>query len=120
MQPVAIHHVSVNVSDVDASIAFYVGVLGGTLRGDRPDFSFGGAWIDLGPNQVHLIEGQVPESLGQHFAVQVRDLDGVVAEVRAKGLLVSDPVPVGANRQAFVNDPDENTVELHEVGSAAG
>jgi catechol 2,3-dioxygenase-like lactoylglutathione lyase family enzyme len=116
----AIHHVSVNVSDVDASIAFYTDVLGGSLRDDRPDFSFGGAWIDLGPHQVHLIEGQVPESLGQHFAIQVHDLDDTVAELRASGLTVSDPVPVSANRQAFVNDPDGNTVELHEVGTAVG
>lgn len=118
MQPVAIHHVSVNVSNVEVSIAFYTDALGGSLRDDRPDFSFGGAWIDLGPNQVHLIEGQVPESLGQHFAIQVRDLDDVVAELRSNGLAVSDPVPVGPSRQAFVNDPDGNTVELHEVGTA--
>lgn len=120
MQPLAIHHVSVNVSRVDDSIAFYRDVLGGTMREDRPDFSFGGAWIDLGPSQVHLIEGRVPESLGQHFAVQVRNLDDTVAELRSKGLTVSDPVPVGPNRQAFVNDPDGNTVELHQVGPTTG
>ena len=119
MQPVAIHHVSVNVSDVEACVTFYTELLGGSLRDDRPDFSFGGAWIDLGPNQVHLIEGRVPESLGQHFAVQVRDLDETVSELRSKGAVVSDPIPVGRNRQAFVNDPDGNTVELHEVGTAA-
>lgn len=118
MQPVAIHHVSVNVSDVEAGIGFYTDLLGGSMRDDRPNFSFGGAWIDFGPSQVHLIEGQVPASLGQHFAVQVRDLDATVAELRAKGATVSDPVPVGPNRQAFVNDPDGNTVELHEVGVA--
>jgi glyoxylase I family protein len=120
MRPVAIHHVSVNVSNVDASLAFYTDVLGGSLRDDRPDFSFGGAWIDIGPQQVHLIEGRVPDSLGQHFAIQVRDLDDTVTELRSSGLVVSDPVPVGSNRQAFVNDPDGNTVELHEVGTAVG
>jgi len=119
MQPVAIHHVSVNVSDVEAGIAFYKDMLGGSMRDDRPDFSFGGAWIDFGPSQVHLIEGQVPASLGQHFAVQVQDLDTTVAELRSRGATVSDPVPVGPNRQAFLNDPDGNTVELHEVGAAA-
>lgn len=118
MEPLAIHHVSVNVSDVDAGVAFYTDVLGGTLRDDRPDFGFGGAWIDLGPQQVHLIEAPAPPNMGQHFAIRVGDLDVVVDELRSKGLGVSDPVGVGSGRQAFVNDPAGNVVELHEVGAS--
>jgi glyoxylase I family protein len=117
MQPLAIHHVSVNVADVDAGVAFYTDVLGGTVRDDRPDFGFGGAWINLGTQQVHLIEAEVPPNMGQHFAIRVGDLDAVVEELRSKGLTVGDPMPVGPNRQTFVNDPAGNTVELHEVGS---
>jgi len=114
VQPLAVHHVSVNVPDVTAATAFYTEVLGGTLRGDRPDFGFGGAWIDLGATQVHLIEGAAPPALGQHFAVAVADLDGAVAELRARGLGVDGPVPVGTGRQALVADPAGNTVELFE------
>ena len=117
MEPLAIHHVSVNVADVEAAVAFYTGTLGGTLRDDRPDFSFGGAWIDLGGQQVHLIEAPVPQNLGQHFAIRVDDLDSVVSELRSKGLDVGEPVAVGTNRQTFVNDPAGNSVELHEVGA---
>lgn len=116
MQPLAVHHVSVNVSDVSVSSAFYTGVLGGRVRDDRPDFSFGGAWIDLGSTQVHLIEAAVPPSFGQHFAILVDDLDAAVAEVRAKGLTVRDPVEVGPDRQTFVEDPDGNSIELHQLG----
>jgi glyoxylase I family protein len=119
MDPLALHHVSVNVDDVDAAVAFYVGALGGTVRDDRPQFGFGGAWINLGSGQVHLIEAPVPPNMGQHFAVRVGDLDAVVRELRSKGLRVSDPSDVGPNRQTFVNDPAGNTVELHEVGSAS-
>lgn len=115
MQPLSIHHVSINVSDVDAGVAFYTDVLGGTVRGDRPDFGFGGAWIDLGDSQVHLIEAAVPADLGQHFAVQVADIDAAVAEVRAQGVAVGNPSVVGAGRQAFLADPSGNTIELHEV-----
>jgi len=116
MEPLAIHHVSVNVPDVDEAVAFYTGVLGGTRRDDRPELGIAGAWIDLGPQQVHLIEAPVPRSLGQHFAVQVGDLDAVVEELRAKGLKVGDPTTVGRNRQTFVDDPAGNAVELHQVG----
>jgi len=115
MQPLAVHHVSINVSDVDAALAFYVGRLGLARRPDRPDFPFGGAWLDCGHQQVHLIEGTTPPPVGQHFAVLVEDLDATVGELRSSGLDVSDPSPVGTGRQSFVNDPDGNTVELHQA-----
>ena len=113
MKPLAVHHVSINVDDVDAAIAFYTDVLGMSVRGDRPDFGFGGAWLDAGGQQLHLIEGEVPADHGQHFAVLVDDLDAAVAEVRSKGVEVTDPSPVGAGRQAFLSDPAGNGIELH-------
>jgi catechol 2,3-dioxygenase-like lactoylglutathione lyase family enzyme len=116
MKPLAVHHVSINVDDVDAAMRFYVDALGLTPRSDRPAFSFGGAWLDIGGQQVHLIEAAVPPDQGQHFAIQVADLDATVAELRGRGLDVTDPKPVAHNRQAFVNDPAGNLVELHEVG----
>lgn len=118
MQPLCVHHVSINVSDVDASVAFYTSAIGGTVRDDRPDFRFGGAWIDLGTTQVHLIQAAVPQNLGQHFAVLYDDLDAVVAALRLQGIEVADPSPVGANRQTFVHDPDGNMVELHQQGTS--
>ena len=119
MQPLGVHHVSVNVADVDTALDFYVGALGFRQRRDRPDFGIGGAWLDVGSQQVHLVEGVVPEACGQHFAIWVGDLDEVVGELRGRGLAVSDPMSVGAgpNRQAFVNDPFGNTVELHQAGA---
>lgn len=120
MEPLGIHHVSINVTDAARSIAFYTEVLGGTVRADRPDFGFGGAWIDLGPQQLHLIEAPVPANHGQHLAVRVADLGATVDELRSGGVAVSDPSPVGSSLQAFLVDPDGNQVELHEVGGAAG
>ena len=117
MEPLAIHHVSINVTEVESGIAFYTDVLGGTLRPDRPDLGVAGAWIDLGTQQVHLIEAPVPRNLGQHFAIRVGDLDAVVDELRSRGIEVGDPVGVGGNRQTFVNDPSGNAVELHQVGA---
>lgn len=117
MEPLAVHHVSINVSDPATSVAFYTQVIGGTIRSDRPDFSFGGAWIDLGAAQVHLIEAPVPPNQGQHFAVLYADLDAAVGELRTKGFELDDPVPVGPDRQTFIQDPDGNLIELHEVGT---
>lgn len=115
MTPLAVHHVSVNVDDVDAAIAFYTDVLGLTVRRDRPDFGFGGAWLDAGGQQVHLIEGDVPPRRGQHFAILVDDLGATVDELRGRGLKVSEPSPVGSSLQSFVHDPAGNMIELHEA-----
>ena len=115
MRPLAVHHVSINVDDVEAALAFYTDLLGLSARTDRPDFAFGGAWLDAGGQQVHLIEGAPPAGLGQHFALLVDDLDGTVAELRERAVEVSDPKPVGSSRQAFLTDPSGNLVELHQV-----
>ena len=39
MRPLAVHHVSINVDDVDAADRFYTDVLGLRRRTDRPDFA---------------------------------------------------------------------------------
>lgn len=119
MRPLGVHHVSLNVDDVEAALAFYVDDLGLTVRADRPDFDFGGAWLDVGGQQVHLIEGAVPTQRGQHFALEVADIDAAVAELRARGLTVTDPVSVGRARQAFLDDPSGNRVELQQRPTGA-
>ncbi len=116
MEPLGVHHVSINVDDAEAAIAFYTDVLGCTERDDRPDFGFGGAWLDLGGQQIHLLEVPVPDDRGQHFAVLVADLGDAVSEIRAKGVTVGDPSPVGRSMQAFLHDPAGNMVELHQPG----
>ena len=85
MQPLAVHHVSITVTDVDTAFAFYTDVLGLVPRHDRPDFGFGGAWLDAGGQQLHLVEGRPPEDRGQHFALRVADLDETVVELRGRG-----------------------------------
>ena len=118
MRPLAVHHVSINVSDVEEALRFYTVTLGLTPRDDRPAFGFGGAWLDVGGQQVHLIEGPVPEGRGQHFAILVADLDSTVAELRDRGVEVSDPSPVGSSRQSFLSDPSGNLIELHQAVAA--
>ncbi len=114
MLVVDIHHVSLNVSDTDRSLGFYRDVLG-MAQLQRPDFSFGGAWLDAGNGrQVHLIEAKVPADFGQHMAFHVTDLDVVIDRLRSAGVDVPDPVAVGATgiRQTFVSDPDGNRIEF--------
>jgi glyoxylase I family protein len=118
MRPLAVHHVSINVRDADEAAHFYIDQLGLVRREDRPGFGFGGAWLDAGNQQIHLIEAEPPAAVGQHFALLVEDLDETIAELRGRGVSVSDASPVGTGRQAFLSDPSGNGVELHEAARA--
>ncbi|MEM9516425.1 MAG: VOC family protein [Actinomycetota bacterium] len=109
-----IHHVSINVRDTAEAVEFYTSVLGFDVRADRPDLGFAGAWLDVGDQQVHLLEMRVPDNHGQHYAVAVADLDGAIDHVRQHGVEVSDPRTVGTGRQSFLQDPSGNTIELHQ------
>ncbi|MFI6042327.1 VOC family protein [Nocardia sp. NPDC051321] len=113
----ALHHVSINVRDLDRALRFYVDLLGLTQRTDRPhDLGIEGAWLDVGDRQLHLIvQPDVPPALGQHFALLVDQLDIAVPALRSQGLTVSDPVQIGQGRQSFMSDPDGNVVELHQA-----
>lgn len=113
MKPVGIHHVNLLFEDIDATREFYRETMG-FEEIDRPDFGFPGLWFQMGAQQLHLMEGPAPDSL-QHFALEVDDLDTVLADLAARGLVVSagDPVP-GAGRQAFLRDPTGNLIELNQ------
>ena len=110
-----IHHVSINVSDVERAEAFYVDVLGLTVL-PRPDLGIAGSWLDAGQGrQVHLIESTtIPDDAGQHFAFRVDDIDAECAHLTDQGVELAGPFPVGDARQAFFHDPDHNRLEFNE------
>jgi len=114
MKPSGIHHVSVCVKDVPEAVAFYTDVLGLTVL-DRPDFGFGGAWLDAGGQQVHLMESASSREGGDHFAIRVDDLERAVADIRATGYTVNTVDHMrGAGHQAFLHDPSGNFIELNQ------
>ncbi|HEY6624580.1 MAG TPA: VOC family protein [Acidimicrobiales bacterium] len=116
MRPLGVDHVAINVDDVPGAVAFYTDVLGLSLRTDRPDLGIDGAWLDAGGQQVHLLEAPLPQNLGQHLSLLVSDVDNAVAELRGRGVSVSEAMGVGHDRQAFLADPSGNGVELHQRG----
>jgi catechol 2,3-dioxygenase-like lactoylglutathione lyase family enzyme len=118
MKPTAIHHIAINVDDVEAALDFYIGTLGLIRRTDRPDFGIPGAWLDAGGQQLHVIGAPPPDDRGQHFALRVDDLDAAIGELRDRGIDVTDAFPVGTGRQAFLSDPAGNRIELHQVAGA--
>lgn len=110
-----VHHVSLNVVDIEVAQRFYTDVLEMSLL-PRPDFDFPGAWLDAGEQQLHLIEVadfDAPE--GQHVAFEVDDIASTVSELEARGVDVSTPREIdGVCLQAFFSDPTGNLIELNQ------
>ena len=110
-----VHHVSINVKDVDAALGFYVELLGMELL-PRPELGFPGAWMRAGEQEVHLLQvDSGPPPKQQHFAFKVADVDAVRAALEAAGHNCSQPMEIaGICRQTFARDPSDNLVEFNQ------
>jgi glyoxylase I family protein len=111
----AIHHVSINVKDVEDAKRFYVDLLGCQVL-DRPNLGFPGAWLQVGEQQIHLMGIQSGTPLKeQHFAFHVDKLDTVRAELEQAGIRLSPDREIpGVCVQAFAHDPSGNMVEFNQ------
>lgn len=110
-----IHHVSINVKNVDAAVDFYVGLLNLTLL-DRPDLGFPGAWIQAGAQEIHLLGIDSGDPVKeQHFAFAVLNADAIHTALSEHGFTPSEirEIPCVC-RQFFTHDPSGNMVEFNQ------
>jgi glyoxylase I family protein len=119
-----IHHVSIIVSDTMKALRFYSGVLG-LKTCERPDLPFPGAWLQLGAQQIHLLEVPNPDrnegrpehgGLDRHTAFLVNDLDAVRQQLELQDIYYT--LSKSGRRALFCRDPDGNAVELIQDLSA--
>lgn len=117
-------HASVLIQDTGVSLSFYCGVLGMILDPSRPDLGFPGAWLQIGAQQIHLLELPNPDPIrnrpqhggrDRHLAIAVDDVDALGAR------LESNSIPFSRSRSGrralFCRDPDGNAIEFVEVGA---
>jgi catechol 2,3-dioxygenase-like lactoylglutathione lyase family enzyme len=111
----AVHHISLNVANTSEALAFYVDVLN-FKQIPRPDLGFDGAWLQIGDQQLHLLEVSEHEApTGQHFALRVDDIVAARAHLLSKGVKVSDPSEMqDICSQCFFKDPSGNLLELNQ------
>lgn len=110
---------SVPARDLDASVAFYVDVLG-LEPIPSPRFEVPVRWLRCGSLQVHLYQRDDDDdpSLYQHFGITVTDFMAVYRRVRELAATESvasfaavTELPDGSV-QMYVRDPHGNLVEL--------
>lgn len=130
----AIHHVAVDVTDLERSRRFYQEVLQ-LEEIPRPPFDFPGAWYALGPDgqQVHLIVypnhtlrvGKGLEPRDVHFAVRVPSFREAVAYFQGLGYredaedlfrqIIIRPHATAGFPQLYILDPDRHIIEVNSA-----
>ena len=106
------------VVDLEASEAFYSGVLGLPVVERWPDRE--AVWVMAGHRtRIGLWRPQVGLAGGRggvhvHFAMHIAedDYDAALHELRAKGVNVAEHTFGQSSRAAYLNDPDGHLVEL--------
>ena len=102
-----IHHVSILVSDMERSVAWYQQRLGLTEVMRPSNFITPVRWFELGNEQVHLIPSDEPDAVSpRHFAIHVDDCDA------ARGVPIQETVPIAGADRFFISDPDGNHIEI--------
>lgn len=114
------HHVKLDVSDMERSLAFYVGELHWktVVRYERPD---GVIIVQVSPTGMPPgIELWQEQSFGRqaddrlHIAIGVGDVNQAVEQLRKRGVRIEqEPFVIGHETIAFIRDPDEYLIELN-------
>lgn len=119
-------HLVLTVRDIDASVAFYVDVLGmeaQTFGAGRRALAFGRQKINLHPAAAPLKPHAAAPTRGSADICLIADtpLVAVIAELQAKGVAIEEgPVPrtgaTGPITSVYFRDPDGNLIEVSNYG----
>jgi catechol 2,3-dioxygenase-like lactoylglutathione lyase family enzyme len=120
MAVTSMNHFTILTDDVPGTVRFYSDLLG-LEDGDRPPFTFPGAWMYAGGTPIlHVIGGKSRDDLRagviDHMAFSARGLVDTVAKLKARGIDYDLRRLVGRGQwQLFFFDPNGARVELDFV-----
>jgi glyoxylase I family protein len=118
----AIHHGSVIVEDTETALSFYRDILGLRQNMQRPSLGYPGAWLDVGDQQIHLLELANPDprtgrpdhgGRDRHIALSVKSVDGIIARLEENQWAYT--ASSSGRRALFCRDPDGNALEFVEI-----
>ena len=122
-------HTMIRVRDLEASLGFYVGMLGMQVlrRTDYPDGKFTNTFIGYGPEEsfptieiTHNWDHETPYDKGDgwgHLCIEVPDVYAACEALAAAGVAITrpaGPMKHGSRVIAFIEDPDGYKIELNE------
>ena len=116
-----IAHVSLLVSDTDRALRFYRDLLELPVSASRPELGFPGAWLQVGNQEIHLLQLPNPDPLegrpthggrDRHVAFHVADLGRLQSRLASEG--ISFTASRSGRRALFCRDPDGNALEFIE------
>ncbi len=122
-----IHHICVHAKNIDESIAFYRDMFGFKLVGKESSDVDEYAMLKLGSSRLELIQPkpQTENDFGDrgsiaHIGLGVRDIDSVVADLKAKGVkflsegIEDKDAPLGGLRAVQLHGPADEHINLYE------
>jgi lactoylglutathione lyase len=124
---VGLAHVAIKVTDLDRSLDFYINRLGfpEMLRLNKDDGSTWLVYLRITDDQyLEVFPGAENDRAPgwdangmNHMCLAVEDIDAVVQRIEAAGIALLLPLKlaVDGNRQAWIEDPDGNRIELMEM-----
>ncbi|RYE39267.1 MAG: VOC family protein [Hyphomicrobiales bacterium] len=120
-------HVAIKVTDLDRSLDYYINTLGfpEMLRLHKDDGSVWLVYLRVTDTQyLEVFPGAENDRAPgwnangmNHMCLTVDDIDSVLAQLAASGieLLLPLKTAIDGNRQAWLEDPDGNRIELMEM-----
>ena len=126
---VGLAHVAIKVTDLDRSLDFYINKLGfpEMLRLNKDDGSTWLVYLRITDDQyLEVFPGAENDRAPgwdangmNHMCLAVEDIDAVVQRIEAAGIALLLPLKlaVDGNRQAWIEDPDGNRIELMEMAA---
>ena len=119
--PQAVQHVSVaRPRGADAAAAarhFYAEIM--SLHEVAPPRSLAQMdliWFRLGASELHIFpaDGAAPD-VGQHFCLQVDNIDALRAQLAAAGVAIIDDIAIPNRPRLFCHDPFGNRIECTTI-----
>lgn len=122
-------HVAIKVTDLDRSLAFWEQGLGfpEMLRLKHDD---GTTWLvylritdevflEIFPGAENDRAPGWNANGVNHLCLTIEDIEGTTQRIEAAGIKLTSPIQMGldGNRQAWIEDPDGNRVELMEMNA---
>lgn len=115
-----IHHASLIVSDTEQSLLLYRDILG-MQPTERPNLPFPGAWLQIGEQQIHLLQLDNPDPTSgrpehggrdRHVAMLCNDVDSLREALEKSGMAYT--MSISGRRALFCRDRDGNALEFIE------